>query len=52
MFIGLLFSFLIPETKGLSLEELANEEHYRDEEYYRDEDRYRDEEEDRSLIVI
>ncbi|RIA95856.1 phosphate transporter, partial [Glomus cerebriforme] len=26
MFIGLLFTFLIPETKGKSLEELANEE--------------------------
>jgi len=28
MFIGGLFSTLIPETKGLSLEELANEDHY------------------------
>lgn len=27
MFIGGVFSILIPETKGLSLEELANEEH-------------------------
>lgn len=27
MFIGGLFSILIPETKGLSLEELANEDH-------------------------
>jgi len=27
MFIGGIFSFLIPETKGLSLEELANEDH-------------------------
>lgn len=26
MFVGLLFTFLIPETKGLSLEELSNEE--------------------------
>jgi len=27
MFIGLLFTFLIPETKGKSLEELSNEDH-------------------------
>lgn len=27
MFIGGLFSIFIPETKGLSLEELANEDH-------------------------
>ena len=31
MFIGLLVSFLIPETKGLSLEELSNEEGHFDE---------------------
>ncbi|RIA92253.1 phosphate transporter [Glomus cerebriforme] len=30
MFIGGVFTLLIPETKGLSLEELANEEHYYD----------------------
>uniref|UniRef100_A0A1D1Y7J2 H(+)/Pi cotransporter n=1 Tax=Anthurium amnicola TaxID=1678845 RepID=A0A1D1Y7J2_9ARAE len=30
MFIGGVFSILIPETKGLSLEELANEDHHYD----------------------
>lgn len=28
MFIGGLFTLLLPETKGLSLEELSNEDHF------------------------
>ena len=35
MFIGLLFTFLIPETKGKSLEELSSENY--NEEYANDE---------------